>query len=140
MPNKPPPKASALFEEAFRDNTGTIWATCELCGLTIFTVGSSFSYEKGELEGLRKKAQEHPEKYAEWTWDGVSLGRIDGKIFIRDHDCPELGKYESFVWSHRFQIAEYLRARAKEELDEAQGQADRIGDIGGEIRRTRPGS
>jgi hypothetical protein len=120
VPSEPKkdPIPSETFEEAFRDNTGTIWDTCELCGVTIFTDGSPSNYNEGELEELERKAKENPEKYIQWNYDGVSLGRIDGRKFIMGHECPALGKYEAFIWRYRFQIAEYLQKRAKEELDE----------------------
>lgn len=140
------PKPSELFEECFRDNTGTLTSTCELCGVTIFCTLDVSSYETEELDRLTKAAKEDPKKYIEWAdCNGVSLGWINGQLFIMDHECPELAKYEQFVWRNRFAIAEYLQKRAKEELDAKTEQAARIGvlnlpapeDEG--IRRSRPG-
>ena len=124
----PAHKASELFEECFRDNVGTLTATCELCGLTIFCTGDIGPYETGELDRLKKMAKDDPTKCEEWAGlDGVSLGQIAGQQFILGHDCPKLGQYERFIWENRFAIAEYLQKRAKEELDAKTKQADKLG-------------
>jgi hypothetical protein len=116
--------ASDLFVEAFRAGVGSTDAICELCGRHVFGRGS---YEEGELEALRKKAQEQPDKYVDWTeYDGVSLGEIDGKRFVLGC-CPEnLRKYEDWILAHRRNIVEYLKTRAKERLDQAKREAEHV--------------
>lgn len=136
-------KPSELFQDAFRAGIGTTNADCELCGVHVFCSGSqSLGYDKGELEELQKKAKEQPDKYVEWAdSDGVSIGKIGGKQFIIDHDCPALRQYENFIWAYRFQIAEYLTKRAEEELEDAQSQHKRIAGLSrvGQPGIERPG-
>lgn len=120
--------ASELFVEAFRAGIGTTEAICELCGRHVFASGpQTLGYNEGELERLQESAKQRPEKYVEWgDCDGISLGRIDGRQFVIGC-CPEnLRRYEDWILEHRRKIAEYLKARAKERLEDAQRDAEAV--------------
>jgi hypothetical protein len=54
-------------------------------------------------------------------WDGIPsfyFVEIAGKTFVQDCDgCnKELARYESFIWSHRQVIRDYLSTRVNHEL------------------------
>jgi hypothetical protein len=141
-PTKPPlPKLdkepSKAFEDAFRDHIGTSDATCELCGRHVFGGTGTLGYELGELEGLRAKAEKDPDRYVEVPYDGVSLGRIEGKQTVLGCPCNRLRMYEDWVWGHRRQIIEYLKKRIKERLEDAETEAESIGEL--KIEETYPG-
>ena len=101
------------FVEAFRAGIGGIRGTCQLCDRECFENDEGAGdWEVGELERLRERAK-IDEKFV--AMDNVSLGRIDGKEFVMGCPClpANLGEYESFIWNHRKQIAEYIRSRVK---------------------------
>jgi len=109
--NVPP---SAEFVNAFI-HSGSLVISCELCGREHFACYEKGWYEEGELERLRKKAAENPDKYIEDdSSDSIGWGTIAGKQFVWDCPClPEtMRRYEDFVVECRYAILKYLRARA----------------------------
>jgi hypothetical protein len=126
VPEKPkkydPP--SELMEQAFRLGIGGLRGDCELCGRHHFCTNSSYDYDEGELKNLQEATAREPNKYVEdGQSDGVSFGQIDGMQFVMGCDCNRLRRYEDWIWVNRVQIAEYLKARAEENLRNAQDEA-----------------
>ena len=128
MGDAPKKEVSEIFLDAFRAGMGTSDRVCDMCGRHVFA--DSVGYEEGELEGLQKAALAAPDKYVDLSGqcDGVSIGRIEGKYFVIGCPCNDdtLTRYENWIWLHRFQISQYLRIRAKMEMDQAKFQADTL--------------
>lgn len=108
-PTEPP---SEMFVNAVCHG-GTPAIDCQLCGRTHFaTHDRGITWQPGELEDLRAKAKEKPDKYIEDSnSDSVFFGAIDGHQVVADCPCNRLRLYEDWIWKHRRVIAEYLRAR-----------------------------
>jgi len=92
---------------------------CELCGRVHFS--EEGDHEKGELERLREKAKEHPDRFTEDS-DFTPWGTIDGLQAVIDCPCNGLAKYERFIWDHRYLIMKYLKKRIEAELKEKQAE------------------
>jgi len=117
-------RASQTFINVVADGAGSIVGDCELCGRTYFDPCDG-GYEDGELEELERKAKKEPDKYVPCD-GGVSLGSIAGNQVVLDCDCPGLANYENFIWNDRFKIAEYLKARLKNNLEKAQAESETL--------------
>lgn len=105
------------FMDAVRDGGG-IRRTCEACGRECFEDDESAGdWETGELEGLRKRAEERPNECV--AMDRVEAGSIGGKDIVVNCPCNFLRKYEDFIWSHRHIAAKYIAKRAKQRAEAA---------------------
>ena len=126
---KPLKSPSKEFTDAIR-HAGSLVITCEFCGRTYFCTWGHGDYEKGELEELKKQAEEEPDKYIEvFDDDAASWGHIDGKQFVIGCPCNGARKYEDWILSHRYIIAEYFKYRAqrlKKELEQQVGLSEAI--------------
>lgn len=116
---------SAEFENAIVDS-GSLVIDCEFCGKTHFASYDAHFYEEGELETLREKAKETPNKYIEHDYSSVSWGYFAGKQAVIDCDCEQLIKWENMIWDNKYIITKYLLARNKRELEEKQHQNKEI--------------
>lgn len=129
MPDKVKlPKPSDMFIDIVC-TYGTIRASCELCSREHFaSYNNDGNFNEGELEELRKKAKEKPEKYIEWPdSSSISHGTIEGKQAVWGCECNGMFKYENFIWTHRYLIAEYLMKRANDEAQTAKEDLDKLG-------------
>jgi hypothetical protein len=63
------------------------------------------------------------EEYAEnpegvilhYDCDSVSAGEMNGIMFVYDCPCNGLSRYETFIWSHKDTIRNYLKSRIEQE-------------------------
>jgi hypothetical protein len=105
---------------------GGIVNTCELCGRECFEDDAhAGDWEPGELEALREKAKNDPEKYI--PMDTVRTGYFDGKQVVTNCPCNLLRPFENWIWQHRHIIADFVQRRtvriAEDALsDEAEGE------------------
>ena len=110
---------SEQFELAFR-GSGSLVVNCEFCGRVHFADSVyAGDWESEELENLRKDATENPDQYIGWEYDSVTWGYLNGQQYVHGCPCNEARRYEEFIWSHRFGIAEYLKLRSEIEQLEA---------------------
>jgi hypothetical protein len=94
-------------------NSGTICILCEFCNRTHFV--SEGDFDRGELEKLERYAKEKPDRYIEhFDVDTISWGYLDGKQIVWGCACNSARRYESWIWSHRYAIADYFQLRAKD--------------------------
>lgn len=107
-------KVSDEFFDALHHD-GSICRDCQ-CGRTHFASWEG-GFEPGELEELRAKAEQQPDKYIEHSNDGISIAHLNGKEFVYECPCEGLVPYEKFVWNHREEILDYLTARHKRQLE-----------------------
>lgn len=115
MSNKP----SEYFANAIV-RAGSVAIDCELCGRTHFATSREYYYDEGELEELRAKAKEEPDKYLEWAdRDSIGWGHINGQQAVIDCPCNKLKDCEDWIWSHRYLIKDYLLARTEAEAKAA---------------------
>ncbi len=125
-------KVSEEFWRSFI-SAGSLVIDCEYCGKTYFATWKENIYEEGELEELRAKAEENPEKYHEWSdADTISWGILNGKQVVYECCNDEVAKYEQFIWNHRYSIASYLKVRTDKMVEKAKMEkenADKIKDI-----------
>lgn len=106
------PEPSEAFEHAVAQG-GTNRATCELCGRENFV---SNYHDREEIEQLRKKANEQPERYFEHRGcDSVITGWISGFQVVIGCPCNRLRLIENVIWENRHTIASYLKKRSREE-------------------------
>jgi len=104
-------QASKLFDDIFASGCGGCERTCA-CGIHWFDIQDGWDWEEGELEDLKKKAAEDPEKYKE-SDGSVGTVEIDDQEIVYGCTCDYAWKYEQFIISHGRQIARYLNERAK---------------------------
>ena len=105
-------KPTELFETVFDSCCSGIVRTCA-CGRTHFDSSDNMSsWEEGELEGLLKKAQEHPNMYIDCD-HSIGTMNINGVEVVYDCKCDIAQKYENFILNNAKQIAQYLNKRAK---------------------------
>jgi len=110
---------SETFERVIQ-RAGSLVQTCELCKRVHFATAEEGVFEKGELADLRAKAKARPGAYIEdGSYDSVSWGTIDGQQAVIGCPCNGLRRYENFIWNNRFLIMEYLKQKAKDQLEEA---------------------
>ncbi len=84
---------------------------CEFCGRTYFCDEPAEDFGE-ELERLREKAENQPDKYIE-RQDEISYGRLDGKTAVIGCSCDAIAKYEEIFWKSRYVIQDYLANRAR---------------------------
>ena len=105
------------FMDAVREGGG-IRRQCEACGRECFEDDEGAgSWEEGELENLRKKAEKNPDQYVAMA--RVESGTMNGKEVVVNCPCNFLKKYEDFIWAHRHVIAKYIAVRAKQRAEKA---------------------
>jgi hypothetical protein len=108
---------SKEFRDAVRVGS-TIRATCGLCGRECFEDSKTAgTWEEGELEELRQKAHDYPDKFIAMEY--VETGVIDGKEVVVNCPCNMLHHSEEWIWKHRHIIARYLAAITKKKAEEA---------------------
>ena len=79
-------------------SSGSIVIDCELCGRTHFADDEmAGTWEEGELEELRKKQLEDPNKYIGHN-DSVSWGNFSGYQVVDGCPCGKVKKLENMVW------------------------------------------
>lgn len=93
-------------------NGGSPTAQCELCGRLNF-VGHAMnenSYEQEEVDDNLAKAADFPDKYHEQDGeiDCILHGRVDGKEAVWGCPCNIASRYETWLWAHRWLIADYF--------------------------------
>lgn len=120
---------SELFADIVCDG-GTPVADCELCGRTHFaTADRGVSWEPGEVERLRAKAAENPDKYIEYPSDDcIGFGHIDGKQVVFMCPCNRLSRYERFIICHQRMIVRFLKAINKAQQEKATEALTALGD------------
>jgi len=126
-PKKPLNPPSDEFTEAFSARIGSISGTCEFCGRTYFS-DQGYGYDEGELEELRRKAAENPDKFIEWE-GGPGFVDVDGRHWVVGCECNAPRRYEDWIWAHRWKIADYLKARAAGRMAEAKEFEAAVRDI-----------
>ena len=112
---------SDMFMEAVTD-AGSISINCELCGRTHFaTCDDNVDFDEGELESLRAKAAENPDKYMEdATVSMISWGYIDNQQVVHGCPCNIARRYEDWIWQHRCLITSYMKNRIRSQKREAE--------------------
>ncbi len=116
------PEPSEEFIRALRDAgciDGGIVRTCN-CGRTYFSE-ENYMFDEGEFEGLMEKLKEDPKNFI--LGDEPTCVNIGGNQFVLECPCNELSKYETLFWDSRYIFANYVEARAKRELENAQGES-----------------
>lgn len=119
----------AYPSELFMDlvcNMSTPSIECQLCGRCHFATGSQSDLFDDNIQNLRKKAAESPDKYVECHDDSVAFGHIEGRQVVWNCPCGKLARYETWIWEHRELILDYIRARSNRELAEAQRLLERM--------------
>ena len=106
--------ASEWIKDVICDG-GTPQAMCGFCNRTHY-ISSGYAMDQGELEGLKKKAADRPDKYvARSDADTISYGYIEGQQYVWNCGCAQsesrLTRIEEWIWSHQKIIANYLRKR-----------------------------
>lgn len=116
---------SDIFTNALVDSSGIV-ADCEFCGRTFFEDDDAAGdWETGELEELRRKAQEDSDRYR--GVDHVARATIGGKTGIVGCPCNGLRPYEDLFWDNRKLIMNYFSAKVKDLVERAledEGLAD----------------
>ena len=130
--NKKLPKPSDEFMEAVC-NAGSISVDCELCGRTHFTTLEASSFEEGELEDLIKKHEKDPDKYIMSDCSSISFGYLDEKQVVFDCPCNIASKYEKLFWNHRHIIRDYLTAKAKKIMENAESESKLAKEVNGAV-------
>lgn len=112
-------QCSNLFFDIFRSNSGGCVRIC-VCGVTWFDGSASggWTWDEGELENLRAKAEQQPEQYREIEYTVTTLNP-NGDEIVADCTCDRARKYEEFLQEEAGRIANYLNMRAAELEEEA---------------------
>jgi len=110
--NKWPPNASKEFWDALISASSLV-VECEFCERTHYCINEySGDYSEGELEELKIKERENPDKYVSHD-DLVPWGYLDGKQMVYDCSCNSAGEYEELFWNNRYFIPKYFEKKAK---------------------------
>lgn len=100
---------STELQEIFCNDGGCLTMQCELCGRQHFAVyDNEGTYDPGELEDLRAKAEKDPDKYMEQNCSSLGFGYIGGRMYVYGCDCDEARRFELLLRTHASQIAEFL--------------------------------
>jgi hypothetical protein len=102
---------SDQFLEAFSTNGGGSIREC-VCGRVYFNGDGGWTWEEGELESLRKKAEMLPDAYVEVGYS-VTTVDIGGAEYVEGCLCGNATRVEEFIKHNARSIATYLNARAK---------------------------
>jgi len=103
-------QCSEIFEKVF-DTRGSGCVRKCACGITYFDGSDWSAFYEGELEELRRKAQETPDKFVEWN-QSVGCMEIGGQSIVYGCNCDTAQKYEQFIVNYSEQLAKYLNMRA----------------------------
>lgn len=110
-------QCTELFGKVFHSGTGGLVRDCS-CGRVHFHDDETEDFDEGELEQLREKAKEQPDKYIPQGWT-IETMEISGCDIVFGCTCDTARKYERFIVNHDTQLAKYLNARARELKDHA---------------------
>jgi hypothetical protein len=116
---------SDIFEKAFSAHWSSCRQTCE-CGREYWDgFNSGYSWEEGEFEALEERSKTDPRcirlEYA------VSMLAFEGGHYVMGCECTRrFRRYEKWLWRNRAQIAEYLKARVKEESRKASASMEAV--------------
>jgi hypothetical protein len=123
--------ASDEFMQAICGHGALCSILCEHCGRVHFVGNGYGDYEDGELEDLRANALKEPGKYIEHNdYDSIDWGYINGKQIVWGCPCNSARRFESWIWSHRYAIAKYLKLRAEAAALDAKFAAEVAEDAG----------
>lgn len=111
-----------VFMEAFDSGCGGCVREC-VCGITHFdgSPDGQWSWEPGELEGLRHRRYTNPGKCVEQDHT-IGTIEINGCAIVIGCTCDTARKYENFLRHNATQIKKYLNGIAAE----LRSQADAI--------------
>ncbi len=116
-------ETSTEFHYAFT-NSGTIVASCELCGRTYFN-STDHGFEEGELEGLVAKSNEFPDKYYDCDYSIAPVYFAGLGHTVMGCACGASKFVEDFIWAHRQNIAQYLNERRQIEFTHAESDFEK---------------
>ncbi len=102
-----------IMMDAITEHNGTTFAHCDFCGRTWFTSRCE------EVESMRERQKEKPDKYIESGDDGLGFGWIDGKQYVYGCCEEKVKRYADWVWGHRTIIMSYLKKRAASNAEQA---------------------
>ena len=108
------PELSEEFIQAFCDG-GTPEARCGFCYKLHYATGEQSYLADDERERLERDRNAVPH-----SDDAIGTGMLNGSLLVAGCNCEKTLRYEEFIWSHRHQIADYLRTRAKREKQDAE--------------------
>lgn len=95
-------------------DSGSLIATCSLCGRKIFATEDESLYELGELEKLRKKLKRYPYEYEEWPFtDSIHSGIFQGKTIVEGCCKERVLEYIQDICNNAEVIAAILNKRAE---------------------------
>lgn len=99
------------------------------CGRTVFS--DSDCYDPGELERLIKLKAAKPTHYVYLEGDDAVVGHnVLGKFYVEGCECEGLlDQLEALIWSHRREIAKYLRERCTDVIDYNVGVVADLGSV-----------
>jgi hypothetical protein len=105
---------SQMFQDAFSSNSGGCRRRCA-CGREHFDIclSNGWSWNEGELEGLKARAKAEPDLYIE-SDGSVSTTIIDHNEFVMGCPCGYAVKAEKFIRQNAGSIKRYLDAWSKE--------------------------
>lgn len=116
------------FYDAFRAGIGSYHIQCG-CGITYFASDEYGSVDdEAEMDALKKKAIDHPEKFIDTGDCGVSMTNL-GVDYVHGCSCGTEKRYEDWIWEHRKAIAQYIKARTAKELKAAQEQVESCAEL-----------
>lgn len=107
-------ECSEEFWDAFRSGHGSFYETCT-CGRT-YMATSEYRHDAGdEIEAFRAAVISEPGRNFDTGNMGIETADLGAMGTVHGCECGSERKHEDWVWSHRHQIADYLKARAKKE-------------------------
>lgn len=102
------------FSDAFTSGGSMICEEC-MCGRFHFCNPdiSHGDFEEGEYEGLKKLAEEQPDKYIESEYGCIDYFEFGNDIVVWDCPCGNDVYYENSIWRSRSQIMNFFKNRLK---------------------------
>jgi hypothetical protein len=112
------------FERAFSTSASCCVAHCMACGRTYFVTSTGHGdYMDGELETLRERAKENPDKWIEVPdFSSVSMFTLDGKEAVIGCACDPTRRLSEWIEGHARELTCYLRDYWRAEHDRAEGR------------------
>lgn len=111
---------SRHFEDAFASGGGGIVRECK-CGRVHYSTHDSDVniYDRGELEGLERKAEKDPDRYIghDHTVGTMHVGGYEEVVF--DCPCDSFAMVESFIRNNAVGIKAYLKKWAEDLREKA---------------------
>jgi hypothetical protein len=114
---------SDAFDRAVCD-AGTPRATCGFCGCE--HIASEGYLEEGELSRFRLMAKGDPKGCVEHACMSLSIGELDGVVYVAGCACHRGRKYEDFIWQNRRWIIDYIRSRTEDAAKQAAATAAQL--------------